>query len=150
MNKFLIAFLLISSSSFAASKWVDEQGRTHYTDQPAPSHARTSSEFKEVKESIVSVATPSVPASNAAKGAIDSKELAKNKQQAADKLALEATQKREKTANCAASQQNLANLKDGIRIATIDPKTGERAYMEDDERAAKTTQYQNDVKKYCN
>ena len=146
MNKLLIVLLLVTGNSFAATKWVDEQGRTHYTDQLPPTHARAK-ELKETKEITTPVATSAVPANN---GGADKPDAAKVKKEAAEKSALEAKQKQEKAANCTASQQNLSNLKDGMRIATIDPKTGERAYMEDDERAAKMSQYQQDIKKYCN
>ena len=150
MNKLLIVLLLASSNSFAATKWVDENGRTHYTDQLPPSHARAK-EIKATKDIVPPVvAISGVTESTNKPVPLDAKEQAKAKQEAADKLALAATQKKEKAANCSASQQNLANLKDGMRVATIDPKTGERAYMEDDERAKKTTQYQQDVNKYCN
>ncbi|MDH2917893.1 MAG: DUF4124 domain-containing protein [Sideroxydans sp.] len=146
MNKLLIVLLLVSSNSFAATKWVDEKGQTHYTDQLPPTHARAK-DLKEVKEITPPVAASGVSDS---KPSEDKKELAKSKKEAADKLAIEAKQKEVKASNCTASQQNLANLKDGMRVATVDPKTGERAYMEDDERAKKVTQYQQDVNKYCN
>ncbi|MGB7650738.1 MAG: DUF4124 domain-containing protein [Gallionella sp.] len=146
MNKLLIVLLLVTSNSFAATKWIDDKGQTHYTDQLPPSHARAK-ELKEPKEITTPVAASEVPANKANE---DKKDPAKIKKETAEKSALEAKQKQEKAANCTASQQNLANLKDGMRVATIDPKTGERAYMEDEERAVKTTQYQNDVKKYCN
>ena len=145
MNKLLIMLLLISGNSFAVNKWVDEHGQTHYTDQAPPPHTRISTELTE----HAPIATSAVPASNA-KANIDPKERAKNKQLADDKLGLEETRKKEKAANCVTSQQNLSNLKEGVRITTIDPKTGERSYMEDQERATKISQYQEDVKKYCN
>ncbi len=146
MNKLLIVLLLVTSNSFAATKWIDDKGQTHYTDQLPPTHARAK-ELKESKEITAPVATSDAPAN---KDNTNKKDSATVKKEAAEKSALEAKQNQEKAANCTASQQNLANLKDGMRVATIDPKTGERAYMEDDERAVKTTQYQNDVKKYCN
>lgn len=149
MNKLLIVLLLISTSSVAATKWVDDKGQTHYTDQLPPTSVRAKI-LKETKEISPVVAASGVTESAPKPLPIDKKEQAKIKQEAADKLALEAKQKEVKVANCAASQQNLSNLKDGMRVATIDPKTGERAYMEDDERAAKISQYQQDIKKYCN
>lgn len=149
MNKFLMVLLLISTTSFAATKWVDDKGQTHYTDQLPPTSVRVKA-LKEIKEIVPVVAASGVTESTPKPAPIDAKEQAKAKQETADKLALEAKQKEVKVSNCKASQQNLANLKDGMRVATIDPKTGERAYMEDDERATKTAQYQQDIKKYCN
>jgi Domain of unknown function (DUF4124) len=149
MNKLLMVLLLISTSSFAATKWVDDKGQTHYTDQLPPTSVRVKA-LKEIKDIAPVVAASGVTESTPKPAPIDAKEQAKAKQEAADKLALEAKQKEVKASNCKASQQNLANLKDGMRIATIDPKTGERSYMEDDERATKTAQYQQDIKKYCN
>jgi len=149
MNKLLIVLLLVTSNSFAATKWVDDKGQTHYTDQLPPTSVRAKVS-KETTETAPVVAPSGVTESAPKPLPLDKKEQAQAKQEAADKLALEAKQKEVKIANCAASQQNLANLKDGMRVATVDPKTGEHAYMEDEERAVKTTQYQNDVKKYCN
>ncbi|MGZ8256756.1 MAG: DUF4124 domain-containing protein [Gallionella sp.] len=146
MNKLLVMLLLVSNCSFAATKWIDEKGQTHYTDQLPPTSVRAQSvkgskDMAPVAASSAVEETKTVP--------LAPQEQARIKQEAADKLALEASQKKVKTANCTSSQQNLANLKDGMRVATIDPKTGERSYMEDDERAAKVSQYQQDIKKYC-
>jgi Domain of unknown function (DUF4124) len=147
MNKLLIALLLVSSNCFALTKWVDAQGHTHYADHPPTSKVKAEV-IKSPRSIVPEIAAASeVPASPAK---ADPKDIAKAKKEADDKLALEAEQKKIKAANCTASQQNLSNLKDGMRVATVDPKTGERSYLGEVERQQKVTQYQNDVSKYCN
>jgi len=66
-------------------------------------------------------------------------------QKDAGKLA-EAQQKRE---TCETAQAYLKSLESGVRIARPDPKTGERIYMEDAERATETTRARARVEQDC-
>lgn len=152
MNKYLLLLLtLCASNVFAANKWIDDQGRVHYSDQPAPARAHALS--------TLATSTPEVPAA-AASGvsgvpatqktdANDPAKLAAAKKAAADKAAQDAATKAQNQANCLNARQNLANLKDGMRIAVIDPNTGERSYMDDTQRQQGVNSAQQQISQYC-
>jgi hypothetical protein len=149
MNKYLIvALMILSGSSFAVTnKWIDDQGMVHYSDQMPPAHAKDPST---IYTSPPVAAVSGVPTSG--KPAAD-KDAAKNdaaaKKAAADKAAQEAAVKAQNQANCLAAKQNLANLKDGMRIATIDLNTGERSYMDDAQRQKSIDEAQQQIGKFC-
>ena len=154
MNKYLIvALMILSGSSFAVTnKWIDDQGMVHYSDQIPPAHAKDQSTIHTSTPAAPVAASPvsGVPASGkpaAEPGA--AKNDAAAKKAAAEKAAQEAAIKEQNKANCLAATQNMANLKDGMRIATIDPKTGERSYLDDAQRQKSMDDAQQQISKFC-
>ncbi len=155
MKKYLLLLsMLAAGNSFAANKWIDEQGNVHYSDQLPPAHVKA--------KSALNFSTPAVPVaassvtgastvasasgvSAAGKTAAD----AAAKKAAADKAVQDAANKAQNQANCINAKQNLANLKDGMRIAVIDPNTGERSYMDDTQRQQSVDTAQQQISKYC-
>ena len=149
MNKYLIvALMILSGSSFAVTnKWIDDQGMVHYSDQIPPAHAKDQST---IYTSLPAAPVSGVPASG--KPATDkgaTKNDAAAKKAAADKAAQEAAVKAQNQATCLGAKQNLANLKDGMRIATIDPNTGERSYLDDAQRQKSMDDAQQQIGKFC-
>jgi hypothetical protein len=148
MNKYLLMLLILSSGNVFAftSKWIDEEGKVHYSDQLPPFHAKSklilNTDMPEAPPTISGVS--GVPATNKPTADIDAAKKA-----AADKAAQDAANKALKQANCIAAKQNLANLKDGMRIAVIDPNTGERSYLDDTQRAKNLDESQQQVGKFC-
>ncbi len=154
MNKYLIVALMFFSGSSlaAANKWIDDQGRVHYSDQIPPAHAKDQSTVYTSTPAIPVDASPvsGVPASDkAATAKGETKNDSAAKKAAADKAAQEAAMKAQNQANCLGAKQNLANLKDGMRIATIDPNTGERSYMDDAQRQKSMDDAQQQISKFC-
>lgn len=149
MNKsLLVAMLLLSASAFAVTKWVDAEGRVHYSDQHLPEDAKTLATINATPP-----ATPLASSKPASGVAANGKEADKNdpaaKKAAAEKAAQEAAIKAQNQANCAAAKQNLANLRDGMRIATIDPNTGERSYLDDTQRQKSVEEANQQISKFC-
>lgn len=149
MNKYLLILVLISTNHAfaAANKWIDEQGKIHYSDQSPPTHARVKATINTGAPEIAASAVPDTSNPAAVKDA--AKPSAADKKAAAEKAAQEAAVKEQKQANCLGAKQNLANLKDGMRIATTDPTTGERSFLDDDQRQKKTNEAQQQINKYC-
>ena len=54
-----------------------------------------------------------------------------------------------KRENCQNAQAYVKSLEEGLRMTRTDPKTGERIFMEDAERAAELTKAQERVAKNC-
>ncbi len=148
MNKYLLILLLFTAGNThaAASKWIDEQGNVHYSDMRPPTTAKSQQilDTPDQAESVDNSAVSNVPntANPAAKDAASKKADNEKAKQEAELRALNKT-------NCAAARQNLANLKDGMRIAVVDPTTGERAYLDDDQRAKNVEQAQQQITKFC-
>lgn len=153
MNKYLLIglVLLCTSAGAAINKWVDKDGRVHYSDQSPPTDVqqqtlRANSE-PEASPSASSVAAPSAPKSIAERE-VELKKAQKAKQEAAD---LEAQKKKvaeAKQANCETSKQNLRGLQDGVRIMEVD-SDGVRAIMSDEKRQQRLVKSHQDVDTYC-
>ena len=67
-------------------------------------------------------------------------------QQKDAKKTAEAEQKKEA---CSNAQTYLKTLESGMRITRTDPKTGERVFLDDSERASEMTRAQGRVTQYC-
>jgi hypothetical protein len=71
-------------------------------------------------------------------------------QQEAAKKAEEKNQEAaDRKQNCESARSYLSSLQSGNRIGKIDPKTGERVFLEDSERAAETARAQRAVDTNC-
>ncbi len=144
MNKYLLILLIFTAGNVhaTATKWIDEQGNVHYSDMRPPTTAKSQQILNTPEQA--ETAASSVPTTDKAtvKDAASKKAAAEKEKQEAELKALNKT-------NCAAAKQNLANLKDGMRIAVIDPTSGERAYMDDEQRAKNVEQAQQQITKFC-
>ena len=162
MNKYLLIFLMLACANVFAevNKWVDKNNQVHYSDQPPPSDAKTSTSGKsrssrstsDTEDSADSNAAapasaPAAPKTIAEREA-ELKKTQKAKQEAADKAARKQAEEKAIQANCAAAQQNLRGLKEDIRIVEIDAK-GERSYLDDNQRQQRIEKTQKDVSTYC-
>ncbi len=156
MKKFLLVLMtLFSTSAFATlNKWVDANGRVHYSDQPPPPNVKA-----KILPSISEPAPPAkaegTPAANApaapktqAEREAEMKKEQKAKQEAADKAAKEQAAADAKKANCDAARQNLRTLQSGTRIVEIDA-SGQRAYLDDAQRQQRITKAQQDIDTFC-
>jgi hypothetical protein len=148
MGKFLLILLMLASTNtFAAiSKWVDDQGRVHYSDQPPPPGKQT----KTLREDDT--------ADSASSGASATKTLAEHeaelkkdkaeKQSAADKAAQLKAAEDTLKANCANAQQNLRSLQSGMRIMEVDAN-GQRYYIDDTQRQQRIDKARQEISNSC-
>lgn len=150
MSKFLLILLMLASTStFAAvSKWVDDQGQVHYSDQPPPP-AEAKSETLRSASGTQEPASSSVDATKTtAEQEADLKKDKAEKQAAADKSAQKKAAEDALKANCAAAQENLRSLQSGVRVMEIDAK-GERSYLDDTQRQQRIDKAQQDISNNC-
>ena len=157
MSKFLLIILMLAyTDTFAAiNKWVDDQGRVHYSDQPPPSKAkaetlRSTSDSEgnaNASSAPAAVSAPAAPKTIAEREA-ELKKSQKAKQEAAHKALQKQAEEDVKKASCATSQQSLRTLQEGIRIIEVDAN-GERSYMDDKQRQERIAKAQQDVATYC-
>ncbi len=149
MKKYLLLLLILTSTNALAdiNKWVDANGKVHYSDQPPPPDAKpkTLRSFSDNPDSASSsVAAPKTLAEREA----DLKKAQKEKNEAADKAAQKQAAKDVQQASCDAAQQNLRSLQNGGRMVEIDAK-GERSYIDDAQREQRIAKAQKDISTYC-
>lgn len=150
MKKYLLILLMLSSSgAFAAlNKWVDEDGKVHYSDQPPPANVKS-----KVLRSTAGTPEPAAASEPAAAKTIvereaELKKAQQAKKEAADKAALEQEQEEAMKTNCLAYQKNLRALQEGMRITDVDA-SGERYYVDDEERQRRIAIAQEGIAKWC-
>jgi hypothetical protein len=149
MSKFLLILLMLASTNtFAAvSKWVDAQGRVHYSDQPPP--PATQSETLRSSSSTQDSASSSVDETKTtAEKETDLKKTNAEKQAADDKAAQKKAAEDALKANCATAQANLRTLQSGERIKEVDAK-GERSYIDDAQRQQRIAKVQQEISNSC-
>ena len=156
MSKFLLILLtLASANTFAAvSKWVDAQGRVHYSDQPPPPDAKAET-LRSASGNEGTVGTSGVTAASAAAAPktiaeqeAELKKAQQAKQAAADKAAQKQAAADAVKASCANAQQNLRTLQAGVRMVEIDAN-GERSYMDDTQRQQRIEKAQQEISNLC-
>ncbi len=143
----IITLALISFSVHAElSKWVDADGKVHYSDTPPPEVTTKS------VRNIAGKEQADAPASYAPKSLAEREaEIRKSKQtreDASKKKAEEDAKVDTKKRNCEAARQNARTLEDG-RVVTYDAN-GERKFMEDSELAQRLEEARKAISTNCN
>lgn len=142
-----ILFLLCTTSAHAELyKWVDAQGKIHYSDQPATGKTKSETKLEITNQ-------PSATTSPENTKTWQDKELEYKKRQAsaADneaKKLKEAQEAKTKLENCAKAKQNLSQLESITPIYTYDEKTGRR-YLNEAQRAEALTDARKSVAEWC-
>jgi flagellar motility protein MotE (MotC chaperone) len=141
----LLACLSLSAQA-GLNKWVDEDGKVHYSDSP-PAGAQVES-----VRNISGKGQESAPADYSSKNYSQREaELNKARQQkkeATEKSAREAAQQQERKQNCAAARENLRALESGTRLVTYD-ENGEKRFLDDAERTQRMNSAREAVKGNC-
>jgi hypothetical protein len=149
MKRLLPLCLLITSLNASASlnKWVDAEGKVHYSDTVPADATITkvrSSTAPDPSPPINGVATPKSIAEQEA----DWKKNKQSKEEAAKK----AEQDKEATAikqkNCEGARTNLATYENSPLIVSYNPQ-GERFYLDDAARKQKVDEAKKAVATYC-
>lgn len=162
MKKYLPIFLLLfSTAAFGAlTKWVDEKGKVHYSDQPPPANVKAevlrstpspaASDGVAVPGNAEKPAAASAPAApkTVAEREAELKKEQQKKKEAAEKTAREQEAVEAKKANCLANQKNLRALQEGMRMVEINEK-GERSYIDDAERQRRIAKAQENINDSC-
>jgi len=145
MKRYLpICLLLLSFSAYAAlTKWVDADGKVHYSDEPPPDNVKTKT-----------LITPHSPASGvpAQKTFVEREAELKKAQKAKEETAQKAAQQQEnalaKQKNCEAAKSNLRALENSPQIAAYNDK-GERINMDDATRRKNIEEARKQISTYC-
>ncbi|MBI5430056.1 MAG: DUF4124 domain-containing protein [Nitrosomonadales bacterium] len=154
MKEFLLIFLMLASTgAYAAlTKWVDADGRVHYSDQTPPADAKAktlrSTSGSAAPASRDDTGTPPSAPKTIAEREAELRKTQQEKKAAAEKAAQEQANADALKANCATAQKNLRVLQEGIRMVDVDAN-GERSYMDDEQRKEHIAKSQQDISRYC-
>ena len=144
-----ICLLLTSISSHAAlNKWVDADGKVHYSDT-APADVKAKKlRSSAAPDAITAVSGIAAPKSLAEREA-EWKKSQKSKEEATQKADQEKEAASIKQKNCETARSNLATLENSPAIVTYNEK-GERIYMDDSSRKQGIEESRKAVSSYCN
>lgn len=153
MRQIAAIFLLLACTCAWADlhKWVDANGKVHYSDDDPPEDVKAQTLRGSVTTSAETVAPASgTPATKTIyEQAADINKANKAKEEAAQKAAKEQEEAQIKKKNCEQSRSQLLTLQNSPRIATYD-ENGERVFMDDSARQKGIEEAQAAVGKYCN
>lgn len=157
MNKYLLIFLMLycAPALGEVNKWVDSSGQVHYSDQPPPANTKNLAPTNTKKRRSSSDAEDSASKSDAAPAPktiaereADWKKAQKEKQEAADKAAQKQADAAARKEYCTQAQNSLNTLKSGARLTEVD-SSGERSYIDDEQRQKRIAKLQQQIGKNC-
>lgn len=143
------AVSVIALPAEAQWKWRDKGGHVQYSDLPPPAGipdqdilARPSAAMRRTSSTVANTAPLAASAASAAQpkpNAADAELEAKRKKAEAD-AAAKAKADQDKLAaqraeNCSRAKSHLATLDSGVRLVQANAKTGEREFLDDQQRA---------------
>lgn len=143
-----LGFFLLCVSPVHAElyKWVDEQGKIHYSDQPSGVKPKS-----ETKLNIPNQPSSSSSAEGAKSWQEKDLEFKKRQASAAEKAAKEQKEAQEaktKRENCEKAKLNQAQLESIAPVYTFDPTTGRR-YLNDAQRTEAIASAKKSVAEWC-
>jgi hypothetical protein len=148
--KFAAAVLLLCSIPLSVhaglNKWVDENGKVHYSDSP-PMDAKVES-VRNISGKGQEAAPADYSSKSYSQREAEIKKARQEKKDASEKSASEAAQQQERKRNCAAARENLRALESGTRLVTYG-ENGERRFLDDAERAQREKNAREAVKGNC-
>lgn len=150
MNRFLFALLFLALPAAVSAemyRWVDSQGRVHYSDEPPPAGAKSSK--------TVTPPPPSyAPSSEAAKPkSWQEKDMEFRQRQSAQAEAQAKKEKEEadakqKKQNCELARKNLQALESGQRVS-VPNENGEQQPIDDATRQKAIAEARKAVDSWC-
>lgn len=148
----LSAVLMVLSGAVQAElyRWVDENGRVHYTDTPPPPNAKKTEEI-DAKRRAAPAAQTDGDAAQGKSYVEQEAEFQKRQVQKAEKQAAEAREKEQAEARkrgCQEARTELAGLQAGNRITQYNAQ-GERVFLDDREIKEKIAQVKKSIADLC-
>lgn len=148
MKKILLILIMLSSANAFAglNKWVDADGKVHYSDQPPPANVKAQT-LRLTSDAPATESAVDAP-KTIAEREVELKKAQQAKKDAAEKAAQEQARMDVEKSNCAIAQNSLRTLQNGMRLVEIDAN-GERSYIDDEQRQQRIEKVQQDIDLYC-
>ncbi len=152
---FGLTLAFAAGASAQLYRWVDKDGRVRYSDTPPPGVKATTLQPPSGAAAPAAPAPGDAAAKDAKKGPLTpaEQEAEYRKRQLGAQKAREKEEQagrdaQAKQENCARAKETLAGLESGQRIARTDA-SGERYYVDDDQRAAEIAKARQSVSAWC-
>lgn len=148
MKKLLILLVLSTlpvATQAQIMKCVGAGGRVEFASSCPPG---TKAENTGIRSSP-SPSAPASPQKTLSERDADFRKRQIEQQESAKKAAEKAQESADRSQNCENAQNYLRSLQSGARIGKTDPKTGERVFLEDAERAGEIQRAQRAVETNC-
>jgi hypothetical protein len=144
----VITLALISFNAHAGlNKWVDADGKVHYSDTPPPEV--TTQTVRNIAGKGQPDAAASFSPKSVAEREADMKKAKKSKEEEAQKKAQQDAAVETKKNNCISARGNARTLEESARIVTYDAN-GDRTYLDDSARAQRLEEARKAISDYCN
>jgi hypothetical protein len=144
----IITLALITFNVHAElNKWVDADGKVHYSDTPPPEV--TTQSVRNIAGKGSTEAPTSYSPKSLAEREAELKKSKQSKEEDSKKKAEENAQADAKRRNCEAARQNARSIEEGGRIYSYDEK-GERKYLDDSARAQRLEEANKAISANCN
>lgn len=147
----IVSMLLAATAAHAGiTQWVDAEGKVHFSDQPAPSTAKSKKTLDIRARSGASMSAPDDKSGgkSLAERELESRKRRVEAEEAAARQAKDQEEAKQRKENCAQARNQLRALQDGQRISKYNEK-GERAFLEDSDRPKAIQDAQQAVDSWC-
>ncbi|OIP16270.1 MAG: hypothetical protein AUK53_03515 [Betaproteobacteria bacterium CG2_30_59_46] len=147
----IVSMLVLATAVQAGiTRWVDAEGKVHYSDQPVPATAKSQKNLDLKNNPAPPKAAPD---SKSGEKSLAEKDLEYRKrrvqaEETAAKQAKDQEETKQKKENCAQARHQLQALQEGQRISKFDEK-GERVFLEDSDRAKAIEETKKSVDSWC-
>ncbi len=146
--KTYLAVIAVAALPFAAQaqimKCVGAGGRVEFAASCPPGTKAESTGIRNAPS-----AAPATPQKSLAERDADFRKRQMDQQESEKKADEKTQQAADQKQNCASARSYLSSLQSGNRIGKIDPATGERVFLEDNERASEMARAQRGVESSC-
>lgn len=145
-----ICLLLTSFNSYAAlHKWVDSEGKVHYSDSVAPPNVKSQTLRQSAPAETNTNTNTAAPAPKSlADLEADQRRAEKEKSEAAQKAAQEQEEAKNRKKYCDDARSHLAGLENSPRLVVYDAQ-GERTYLDDDARQQRIEEARKAISSNC-
>ena len=150
--KAIIAFLVLLAPVAAQGqllKCIGKDGGIEYALQCPPGTQEQQTGIKSTREGPSSSGATSPQQKSIAEREAEFRKRQMEAQEALQKAEKKAAEDTADRANCAQAQTYLKSLQEGQRISQVDPKTGERVFVEDYARPAEIAKAQQAADSWC-
>lgn len=141
-------FIFTLNAQAAAHKWVDADGKVHYSDS-IPPEVTTVETVRNISSKVQTETPAAAPQKSIAEREAELKKSKQEKEESSQRRTQEEAQADEKKRSCEAARQNVRTLEEGGRIVTHDA-AGERTYLDDSEREQRLAEARKSVSENCN
>ncbi len=145
----LCTLSVVSLAANKVYKWVDNEGNTHYSETQPANQQATTMKMPNAKAPSLPEVEETSQQPQTEKSAVVEAEKEDPKAKAKAKADLDAADLINRQKLCDQAKANQLALNSSVRVAQVDPETGERVLMTDDERVNALQKAEKDIKEYC-